>query len=103
MVQSSAPPGARLNHGSPPKSSPTVSPAAPGRRPAGLGHHVELDQAPLLLLLQVGPALLDVDVVPRQQFADRSLAVDVEREVDPEVGDRVPPDVGPEALLPGVQ
>ena len=38
-----------------------------------VGHHAELDHAPLLLLLQVRAALLHVDVVPRQHLG-RSAA-----------------------------
>src|SRR5690242_14468681 len=59
-----------------------------------MGHHLQLHQAPLLLLLQVLPALLHVDVVPRQQLRHRPVAVDVEVEIDADVAGRLPPQFG---------
>src|SRR5688500_9458647 len=93
--------GCEIEPRQPAEIYPNRSATTPGGRAGRLGHDVELDQAPLLFLLQVRPALLDVDVVPRQQLGDRPLAVDVEVQVHPEVLDGLPPQVGLEALLPG--
>src|SRR5262249_24671678 len=67
------------------------------------GHHPELDHAALLLLLQVRPALLDVDVVPRQPLGDRPLPGAVEVHINPQVAERLPPQFRLEALLPPIE
>src|SRR4051812_19914187 len=75
------------------------------RRPVldGLGHDAELDDAALLFLLQVGPALLDVDVVPGQSLLDGPRTVYVEGEVHTEVLECLPPELRPKALVPGIK
>ena len=64
--------GAGLDHEPREMSTATDHAAAAGgwaaRRVHRLSHYVELHQAALLLLLQIGPALLHVDVVPRQHL-----------------------------------
>src|SRR5262249_705215 len=66
-------------------------------------HHLELQQTAVLLLLEVLAALLDVDVVPRQHLVHRPGALRVERGVDAEVGEGLPPDFGLEAFGPAVE
>src|SRR5260370_1139837 len=46
---------------------------------------------------------LGIDVVPRQHLGQRPGALRVPGHVEDEVGDRLPPDVGLEALAPTVE
>src|SRR5262245_9741796 len=67
------------------------------------GHGFGLHQRAILLLGQVVAAVLDPEMVPGEDFLDGPRAVAVERDVDAELGERVPPKLGVEVLGPGVQ
>src|SRR3954463_7695611 len=69
----------------------------------GPGHRFELDDGAVLLLGQVLAPLLDVDVVPGEDLVDRPLPLAVEGDVDAEVLEGLPPELGIEVFGPGVE
>src|SRR5205823_4846845 len=66
-------------------------------------HDLQLHDAARLLLLQVLPPLLDVYVVPRQQFGHGPVALRIPGRVDAQVRERLPPHLRLETFLPAVQ
>src|SRR5271157_379288 len=69
----------------------------------GSGHGFELDDRPVLLLGKVIAAVLDVNMVPGQDFLDRALALTVKLDINAEIVKGLQPEFGVEVLRPGVE
>src|SRR5438552_2952581 len=68
-----------------------------------LCHHLQLHDTAILLLLKILAPLLHVDVIPRQHFIHGPMALRIERGIDAQVGERLPPDLGLEAFGPAIE
>src|SRR5438128_7940771 len=78
-------------------------PCLPNRGSRCVRHYFQLHQAAGLLFFQVFSALLDVDVIPRQNLGHRAGALGVRGRVDTEIGKGLPLAVGLEAFAPAVE
>src|SRR5262245_27187272 len=86
-----------------PLPAPVTRATRLANRSLRIRHHLQLQQDALLLLFEILPALLHVNVVPGEDLGHRPIALRVPGDVDAEVGKGLPPDFGLETLTPAVE
>lgn len=69
----------------------------------GLCQHIQLNDGPVVLLLEPIPSLLDVDVVPGKDFGRRPRTLGIKLDIDPKIASSRPLAVGVKVFIPGVE